>query len=105
MESLVDLILIKDRTLKRNDVQTILSVMTNVIKENLEAGKDVLWVDLCTFTYKRKPKTQKEAKEFLVNPELARDSQVRMIPADGLEGLSASGGIVKRKKKVETTGE
>jgi nucleoid DNA-binding protein len=105
MYSLVDLILMKDRSLKRDDVQSILTLTTDVIRENLQEGKDVLWVDLCTFTWKVKAKTKKEAALYAENPELAKGEKIRIEPANGLDNLDASGGIIKeskRKKKDET---
>lgn len=99
MYSLVDLILMKDRTLKRDEVQNILTVTTDVIRENLQEGKDVLWVDLCTFTWKQKAKTKKEAILFAENPELAKGDKIRIEPANGLDGLDAAGGIIKESKR------
>jgi nucleoid DNA-binding protein len=99
MYSLVDLILMKDRTLKRDEVQSILTIATDVIRENLQEGRDVLWVDLCTFTWKVKAKTKKEAALFAENPELAKGEKIRIEPAEGMEGLDASGGIIKESKR------
>jgi nucleoid DNA-binding protein len=104
MYSLVDLILLRDRSLKRDEVQNILSITTEVIRENLQEGKDVLWIDLCTFTWKVKAKTKKEAAAFEANPSLAVGDKIRIVPAEGLDSLDASGGIIKeskRKKKLE----
>lgn len=99
MYSLVDLILMRDRTLKRDEVQNILTITTDVIKENLLEGKDVLWVDLCTFTWKQKAKTKKEAALFAENPELARGDRIRIEPAEGMDSLDVSGGIIKESKR------
>lgn len=99
MYSLVDLILMRDRTLKRDEVQNILTITTDVIKENLLEGKDVLWVDLCTFTWKQKAKTKKEAALFAENPELARGEKIRIEPAEGMDNLDVSGGIIKESKR------
>lgn len=99
MYSLVDLILMADRSLKRDEVQNILSITTDVIRSNLQEGKDVLWVDLCTFTWKKKAKTKKEAAAFEANPSLAVDDKIRISPAEGLDELDASGGIIKESKK------
>ena len=99
MYSLVDLILMRDRTLKRDEVQNILTITTDVIKENLLEGKDVLWVDLCTFTWKQKAKTKKEAALFAENPELARGDKIRIEPAEGMDNLDVSGGIIKESKR------
>lgn len=99
MYSLVDLVLMRDRTLKRDEVQNILSLTTEVIRENLQEGKDVLWVDLCTFTWKVKAKTKKEAELYKNNPELAKGEKIRIEPAEGLDSLDASGGIIKESKR------
>jgi hypothetical protein len=99
MYSLVDLILMRDRTLKRDEVQNILTITTEVIKENLLEGKDVLWVDLCTFTWKQKAKTKKEAALFAENPELAKGERIRIEPEEGMENLDVSGGIIKESKR------
>lgn len=98
MYSLVDLVLMKDRTLKRDDVQNILTLTTDVIRESLLKGDDVLWVDLCTFTWKQKAKTKKEAALFAENPELAKGDSVRVEPVEALDGLSVSGGLIKELK-------
>ena len=99
MYSLVDLVLMKDRTLKRDEVQNILTVATEVVRETLLEGKDVLWVDLCTFTWKQKAKTKKEAALFAANPELAKGEKIRIEPVEDMDGLDASGGIIKESKK------
>jgi nucleoid DNA-binding protein len=99
MYSLVDLILMRDRTLKRDEVQNILTVTTDVIKENLAEGKDVLWVDLCTFTWKQKAKTKKEAALFAENPELAKGDRIRIEPAENMDNLDVSGGLIKESKR------
>lgn len=99
MYSLVDLILMRDRTLKRDEVQNILTITTEVVKENLLEGKDVLWVDLCTFTWKQKAKTKKEAALFAENPELAKGERIRIEPAEGMDNLEVSGGIIKESKR------
>lgn len=104
MISLVDLILLKDRTLKREDVQSILTVATEVMCEKLKEGEDILWTDLCVFTWKNKAKTKKEAALFLENPSLAKGDKIRVEGVPGMESLDASGGIIKeskRKKKAE----
>jgi len=99
MYSLVDLVLMRDRTLKRDEVQNILTITTDVIRETLQRGEDVLWVDLCTFTWKVKAKTKKEAALFAENPELAKGDKIRIEPAEGLDNLDASGGIIKESKR------
>jgi nucleoid DNA-binding protein len=99
MYSLVDLILLRDRSLKRDEVQNILSIATDVIRDNLQEGRDVLWVDLCTFTWKIKAKTKKEAALFEANPELSIGNKIRIVPVDSLDGLDASGGIIKESKR------
>jgi nucleoid DNA-binding protein len=99
MYSLVDLVLMRDRTLKRDEVQNILTITTDVIRENLQEGKDVLWVDLCTFTWKNKAKTKKEAALFAENPQLAKGEKIRIEPAEGMDGLDASGGVIKESKR------
>ena len=99
MYSLVDLILLRDRSLKRDEVQSILSIATDVIRDNLQEGRDVLWVDLCTFTWKIKAKTKKEALAIEANPALGIGDKIRIQPVEGLEGLDASGGIIKESKR------
>lgn len=99
MYSLVDLVLMRDRTLKRDEVQNILTITTDVIRENLQEGKDVLWVDLCTFTWKNKAKTKKEAALFAENPQLAKGEKIRIEPAEGMDGLDAGGGVIKESKR------
>lgn len=90
----------RDRTLKREEVQKILTVATNVVRESLIEGNDVLWVDLCTFTWKKKPKTKKEAKLFEENPALAQNDKLRVEPVPEMKGMGASGGIIKESKKI-----
>jgi|688.fasta_scaffold212734_4 hypothetical protein len=99
MHSLVDLVLMRDRTLKRDEVQNILTLTTEVVRENLQEGRDVLWVDLCTFTWKVKAKTKKELALFAENPELARCDKIRIQPAEGMESLDAFGGVIKESKR------
>lgn len=99
MISLVDLILLKDRTLRREDVQSILTVATEVMCEHLRAGEDILWTDLCVFTWKAKAKTKKEAELFKANPELAKGDKIRIEAVPGMENLDASGGLIKESKR------
>jgi hypothetical protein len=99
MYSLVDLILMQDRTLKRDEVQNILTLTTSVIRENLLEGKDVLWVDLCTFTWKVKAKTKKEQAIYDADPSLAKGDKIRIEPANGMDNLDVSGGIIKESKR------
>lgn len=105
MYSLVDLVLMKDRTLKRDDVQNILTLTTDVIRESLQKGDDVLWVDLCTFTWKVKAKTKKEAALYAENPSLAIGEKIRIEPVSGMEGLDVSGGIIKESKRKNKKAE
>lgn len=96
MYSLVDLILLKDRTLKRSDVEHILTLTGDTIKEQVEQGTTVAWIGLCTFTYKKKATSKKQEKEWEANPELAEGDKVRVLTET--EGLTVKGDVLKLKK-------
>ena len=101
MHDLVDLILLKDRSLERETVRKILSMTGETIKENLLEGKSVVWVDLCKFTWKQKAKTKKAAQEWTEFPYMAEGTKVRVIPDNiELEGLKASEGVTKMKRDL-----
>ena len=103
MYSLTDLILLRDRTLKRADVEKILTLTGDVIKDKVSEGATVAWVGLCTFTYKKAPKTKKEAKEFEANPELAEGDKLRVIADDSCEKLQVKGEVTKLKKAARVS--
>lgn len=98
--NLTDLVLIKDSSLKREDVQKTLSIVTDAIKENLFEGRVVHWDGLCTFTWKKKATTKKAAKEWTEYPYLAEGEKVRVVPEDGVE-MNAKGGVAKAKREVK----
>lgn len=100
MYSLVDLVLLKDRSLKREEVQRILTLTTETIKEKLEEGATISWVDLCTFTWKKKATTKKQAAQWKEFPYLAEGDKVRVVPADNADGLVAKGGVAKLKREL-----
>lgn len=96
MFSLVDLVLLKDRSLKRADVEKILTLTGDTIKEKVQEGATVSWVGLCTFTYKKKATSKKQEKEWEANPALAEGDKVRTISE--LEGMNVKGHITRYKK-------
>lgn len=102
MNSLVDLILIKDRSVRRNDVEKILSLATEVVKEQVKAGGAVFWAGLCTFTWKKKADTKKEAKEWAEFPYLADGDKPRCIPDKDINGLNAKDGVMTYRKEKNT---
>jgi hypothetical protein len=99
MFSLVDLILLRDNSLDRTEVEKILTLATEIIKERLLEGSSVLWVGLCTFTYKKKATTKKAAKEWQEFPYLAEGDKVRIVADSSIDGLTAKGGVAKLKKE------
>jgi hypothetical protein len=101
MFSLVDLVLLRDRNLERSEVEKILTITTEVIKEKLLEGTSVLWVGLCTFTFKKKATTKKAAKEWQEFPYLAEGEKVRCVPDVSVDGLTAKGGVIKIKKEIK----
>ena len=105
MYSLVDLVLLRDRTLKRADVEKILTLTGETIKDKVQEGATVAWVGLCTFTYKKAPKTKKEAKAFEENPELAEGDKLRVIPDESIEKLQVKGEVTKLKKAARIKAE
>ena len=100
MYSLVDLVLLKDRSLRREEVQKILTLTTETIKEKLHEGATISWVDLCTFTWKKKATTKKQAAQWKEFPYLAEGEKVRVIPDDSIDGLNAKGGVAKLKREL-----
>lgn len=100
MYSLVDLVLLKDRSLKRSDVEKILTLATETIKEKLQEGATVAWVGLCTFTWKQKATTKKQATRWKEFPYEAEGKKVRVLPDDSIDGLSAKGGVAKLKREL-----
>ena len=103
MNSLVDLVLIKDRSVRRSDVEKILSLTTEVIKEHVKNGDAIYWAGLCTFTWKKKADTKKEAKEWAEFPYLANGDKPRCLPDKDMNGLSAKEGIMTYRKEETIT--
>jgi nucleoid DNA-binding protein len=100
MYSLVDLVLLKDRSLKREEVQKILTLTTETIKEKLNEGATISWIDLCTFTWKKKAATKKQAAQWKEFPYLAEGEKLRVIPDDSADGLVVKGGVAKLKREL-----
>lgn len=101
MYSLPDLILMKDRSLKRDEVEKILTLATETIKEKLTDGASICWIGLCTFTWKKKATTKKQAQQWKEFPYLAEGEKVRVVPDDSIDGLSAKGGVAKMKRSLD----
>ncbi len=99
MYSLVDLILLKDRSIKRSDADKVLTLATEVIKEKIQAGSSVLWAGLCTFTWKKKATTKKQAARWKEFPYEADGEKVRCIPEE--DGIEAKGPLLRTKKNEE----
>lgn len=98
MYNLVDLVQLKLKNKKREEIEEILSAAISVTKESLSTGTDVYWMGLCKFTYKQKAKTKKQQKEFDENPALAEGDKVRLEPLEGLDNLDAKGSVMKITK-------
>lgn len=101
MYSLVDLILLKDRSISRSDADKILSLATEIIKEKIVEGSSVLWGGLCTFTWKKKAATKKQAARWKEYPYEADGEKVRCVPEEGLDELEAKGQLMRTKKVVD----
>ena len=105
MFNLVDLILMKDQSLKRDNVEEVLTLATDVIKQALTEGKNIMWSDLCTFTWKQKAKTKKAAQEWTEFPYMAEGPKVRVVPDASIDGLKANGGVARMKRELGENNE
>lgn len=101
MFNLVDLILVKDSSLKRETIDRVLSQASDVIIEALDEGKIVGWSGLGTFTWKKKATSKKKAEEWKEFPYLAEGNKVRFVPEQ--DGIKISGGINSKKRTLETS--
>ena len=71
-------------------------------KKKLEdETSEILWHGLCTFTWKKKASTKKEAVFYKENPDAAIGDKLRIDPDSSMVGLNASGGIIKESKKKD----
>ena len=101
---LVDIILLKHPHLKRETVQEILTTTTDVIVENVKDNKCVKWTGLCTFTWKKKAKTKKEAADWAEFPYKALGDKLRIV-ADPKADFGDKDVTIKSTIKDLTIGE
>ena len=98
----VDLVLLKDPTLSRNEVEKYFSLFVNTIVSEVKAEKSVVIPGLCTFTWKQKAKTKKAAKEWTEYPYMAEGDKVRLVDNANAEDGEISGkGVLTRLKKTK----
>lgn len=96
----VDSILLRDPTLNRSDVERYFSLFVNTIIEEVKVGKSVVIPGLCTFTWKLKAKTKKDAKLWTEHPYMAEGDKVRLVDnANSEDGEIKGKGALTRLKK------
>lgn len=98
MHSLIDLLLIKNKNLRRDQIEEVLSSLNEVLKENLKDGNSVIWTGLGTFTWKKKAESKKQAELWKEFPYEAEGEKVRFLPDSTIDGLSIKGEVLKIKK-------
>lgn len=97
----IDLILLKDPSLNRKEVEKYFSIFVNTIVSEVKSGKSVVIPGMCTFTWKQKAKTKTAAKEWTEFPYLAEGNKVRLIDpiSDEENELSGKGTLLSLKKE------
>lgn len=100
MFNLIDIVQIKTKK-DRKEIEEILTAAIDTTKEAVQEGKDVYWIGLCRFTWKKKATTKKAAKEWTEYPYLAEGDKVRCVPVEEIDGLKFKGELARIKKDVE----
>ena len=96
----IDLVLLKDPTLDRDEVKRYFSLFVNTIVDEVKAERSVVIPGLCTFTWKQKAKTKKDAKLWTEHPYMAEGDKVRLVDAANDEEIEIKGkGALTRLKK------
>ena len=82
--NLTDMILLKNPHIKRETVNEVLTAVNNTIIETVKENKSIVWSGLCTFTWKKKAKTKKEAQEWCEFPYKADGDKLRILPNNNI---------------------
>ena len=98
--NLSDLVLLKNPSLKREDVEFYFNLLIETLNEEILSGKSIVIPGFCTFTWKQKAKTKAQAKEWSEFPYRAEGDTVRALDEMNKEdgSLSAKGKITQKKR-------